>query len=1040
MFESPDYNVQTVTPSDGSSPSQADFKNRVYFAKVSFEPYENYTGPIWYVSVNGSDSNLGNNSNPFFTVKKAVDTAASRDTISIGEGSFDIDETIHAGMNSGTAKSLYFVGEGSDKTELILKSTGYEFFFDGKEFDGTMEVGFEKIKFTGSANVIEWTFMLYSGNYIFKQCEFNSIRNSYLHRVQNSRLIIDECTYTNPESDYEIISVIGENDEGNSKITLKNINYNSNKDFNISLPNWTDTLSIENLTVEGTNFYVEDVGYLIASNIDIHDSKCIFECNAGGSITGSKFYNNNLDELKMFTFKEAFDYKIEKSLFYNNISTYGLIFIDGQSTTTIDKCTFAKNLGVLFGIQDESYGVLQNSIVQADTSKYGNNVLWFNGNSNQSFSTKYSLIHFLNNVGWGYPRTEENTIYEDPLFLDVENDDFRLKWGSPAIDAGDPLSSLDPDGTVADMGAIYFDQSDLVVPTVSFSANTTSGEVPLEISFTDNTESSDITQWKWSFGDGSESNEQNPTHTYTSPGKYSVNLEVTNVYGISNNTTITEMIEATDTTPPQITLNSPTSGSVLEIAKNYNIEWSATDNGSVEKIDINYSVDDGLNWSDIATDLINDGTYSWLIPNEPSTSLVLRAIATDFVGLSDTSAIPGLEIEVVYPMIISSSLSKGILTWRDNQLSFTFSVKMDNSSISDEAVTFNSYSGTNIDVKVSFSDSTNTVVLSTMSSFPSHDSITVTLDANAIKSSFGYQLDGDGDGVPGDDYSFSSATAMLADYDTSASINSIDLALFIQGLEEKDAYYELGPVVGSAPHFVSTLDSEYDIEDVMAFVMMWNWYSNTSTTHFTHFTSFGLPITILSTSDSIGIQLPEGVLAYQIQVKYPVGSLIIHNPSGKDDLTLIHNDESSGVFTILVRKGEEKSMSLPVKAMGRGADIKISIRAVGRDGEIISQGTESFHVEGIPEQYTLHQNYPNPFNPTTTILYDVPQDSKVSLYIYDLLGRQIRTLINQDISAGYHEAIWDAKDDMGRSVSGGLYIYRIQAGGFSKTMKMVLLK
>ena len=62
------------------------------------------------------------------------------------------------------------------------------------------------------------------------------------------------------------------------------------------------------------------------------------------------------------------------------------------------------------------------------------------------------------------------------------------------------------------------------------------------------------------------------------------------------------------------------------------------------------------------------------------------------------------------------------------------------------------------------------------------------------------------------------------------------------------------------------------------------------------------------------------------------------------------------------------------------------------------------------------------------------------LVIYDVLGRQVRTLINQDLTAGYHKTVWDATNDLGRPLSGGLYIYRIQAGGFSKTMKMVLLK
>ena len=62
------------------------------------------------------------------------------------------------------------------------------------------------------------------------------------------------------------------------------------------------------------------------------------------------------------------------------------------------------------------------------------------------------------------------------------------------------------------------------------------------------------------------------------------------------------------------------------------------------------------------------------------------------------------------------------------------------------------------------------------------------------------------------------------------------------------------------------------------------------------------------------------------------------------------------------------------------------------------------------------------------------------LVIYDVLGRQVRTLVNQDLTAGYHRAVWDATDDLGRPISGGLYIYRINADGYSKTMKMVLLK
>ena len=94
----------------------------------------------------------------------------------------------------------------------------------------------------------------------------------------------------------------------------------------------------------------------------------------------------------------------------------------------------------------------------------------------------------------------------------------------------------------------------------------------------------------------------------------------------------------------------------------------------------------------------------------------------------------------------------------------------------------------------------------------------------------------------------------------------------------------------------------------------------------------------------------------------------------------------------------------------------------------------------IPETFALHGNYPNPFNPTTTISYDLPKWSQVTLGIYDLLGKQIKTLVNQSQDAGNKIAVWDGTDNLGRQVSAGVYLYQIKAGEFTQTRKMLLLK
>jgi hypothetical protein len=97
----------------------------------------------------------------------------------------------------------------------------------------------------------------------------------------------------------------------------------------------------------------------------------------------------------------------------------------------------------------------------------------------------------------------------------------------------------------------------------------------------------------------------------------------------------------------------------------------------------------------------------------------------------------------------------------------------------------------------------------------------------------------------------------------------------------------------------------------------------------------------------------------------------------------------------------------------------------------------------IPSVFALAQNYPNPFNPITTIQYSVKGDQSspyVSLKIFNLLGQQVRTLVDGDRDSGYYSVTWDGRDDRGREVPSGVYFYRLIAGTFSGTKKMVLMK
>jgi len=94
----------------------------------------------------------------------------------------------------------------------------------------------------------------------------------------------------------------------------------------------------------------------------------------------------------------------------------------------------------------------------------------------------------------------------------------------------------------------------------------------------------------------------------------------------------------------------------------------------------------------------------------------------------------------------------------------------------------------------------------------------------------------------------------------------------------------------------------------------------------------------------------------------------------------------------------------------------------------------------VPTVYSLAQNYPNPFNPETNIEFSLPSDQDVNLAVYNLLGQQVRTLVNGRVVAGTHTAHWDGKNERGIDVPSGIYFYRLFTSEFAQTNKMVLVR
>ena len=121
-----------------------------------------------------------------------------------------------------------------------------------------------------------------------------------------------------------------------------------------------------------------------------------------------------------------------------------------------------------------------------------------------------------------------------------------------------------------------------------------------------------------------------------------------------------------------------------------------------------------------------------------------------------------------------------------------------------------------------------------------------------------------------------------------------------------------------------------------------------------------------------------------------------------------------------------------IKGNGR---IYYRLKQIDYDGSFTYSKVISVSVENLPLYYDLGQNYPNPFNNSTVISYQIPTDEIVILKLYDVLGKEVKTFINEDKKAGYYTITFSADD-----LSSGIYFYKLTAGEHSSTKKLILLK
>ena len=300
---------------------------------------------------------------------------------------------------------------------------------------------------------------------------------------------------------------------------------------------------------------------------------------------------------------------------------------------------------------------------------------------------------------------------------------------------------------------------------------------------------------------------------------------------------------------------------------------------------------------------------------------------------------------------------------------------------------------------------------------------------------FGYSIDGNSDGEGGDNYVVNYTTSMFADFNNDNAINEQDLSQFVINWDNGNYDRELGPFYGEIPNVFVDEDQIYNIEDLVGFAMMWNWYNSVNTLTFINYEDGGNPINIDAKHDSIYFDIPANLSAFKIQISYQPESLTIKNNKPKQDEIYLDHKENEIGFTPWIAQPKEEKLVLPIKFESKEINISISYIGLDENSKLSGQMTKSIKIENIPDEFILYNNYPNPFNPTTKIEYGLSDAANVRLRIYDILGREIILLVNKKEDAGYKSVTWNGFDKSGRDMGAGMYFYVLEADNFRQVKR-----
>lgn len=215
----------------------------------------------------------------------------------------------------------------------------------------------------------------------------------------------------------------------------------------------------------------------------------------------------------------------------------------------------------------------------------------------------------------------------------------------------------------------------------------------------------------------------------------------------------------------------------------------------------------------------------------------------------------------------------------------------------------------------------------------------------------------------------------------------------------------------------------------------------------------GSPSAVTSHDGKATLEWPADGLTYETYVTVHTthddhGAVYHFGPDGLDlrqpvevsidfsDILPGHNEQ----HFVIQRWSADGTTCIPTRIVQGQAKARVTIDRLGTYRVVYDPSVTSQFETEIPKTFALYQNFPNPFNPTTSIRFDLPSDGFVSLSVYNILGQEVRNLLDREIPAGVHHAVWDGRDDAGHMAASGIYFYRLKTGDALRVKKMLLIK